>query len=475
MRVIPPLAITDARLTSSSVPEVAPAAYAAGTTYALATRVGVLGLKGLIDVYESLQAGNLGNTPASSPTWWKFVGSTYGVYSTALTYNFGDKVIDSVTHEAYESLTSGNKNRSLTNVPTWFLAISDNSFPASLRLASEPYLAGTTYAIDAIAVVQFAYVAGGISLMFYRSLAAGNLNNPPATSPAQWSPIGNDYFYYSSIETYPVGGRVSDSNNRSAIYESTIANNLGNPLISVTTLSWFPLGKTNRWGMFDLLTSQRTVVPSPLVVTLAPAKRIDSIDLSGMVNVKTARIQITSSGSSVYDQTVNLQKRNVSSWYTHFFAPFMFKKSAVKFDLTPYSNSIITVTLTSASGNIEVGSLIIGSQFYIGATQYNAVSDYVNYSTVQREFDGSIAKLLQRPGIPKTSQTVWLEKDNVQAFKEFLQSVDATPIAVSGIDDAGDGYFEPIHVVGFIKSAPIDIAHPNHAVCNMSIEAISSN
>ena len=475
MRVIPPLAITDARLTSSSVPEVAPATYAAGTTYALATRVGVLGLKGLIDVYESLQAGNLGNTPASSPTWWKFVGSTYGVYSTAVTYNFGDKVIDSVTHEAYESLISGNKNRSLTNVPRWFLAISDNVIPTIITLNSTTYNSGTTYAIDTPVFIPNVYTAGGIDQTYYKSLTAGNLNNPPATSPANWVLVGNKYFYYSSVETYPVGGRVSDINNGSAIYESIIANNLGNSPIPETSLSWFPLGKTNRWGMFDLLTSQRTVVPSPLVVTLTPTKRIDSIDLSGMVNVKTVQIQMTRMGSLVYDQTIDLQTRNVSSWFSHFFAPFTFKKSTVKFDLPPYTNGVVTVALTSLSGNVEIGSLIIGSQFYIGQTQYNAVSDYVNYSTVQREFDGSIAKLLQRPSIPKTNQTVWLEKDNAQVLKEFLQSVDATPIAVSGIDDATDGYFEPLHVVGFIKSAPIDLAHPTHAICNMDIEAISSN
>lgn len=47
--------------------EVAPpsTAYAAGTTYALDAYVTSGGI-----VYRSLQAGNLGNTPASSPTWW---------------------------------------------------------------------------------------------------------------------------------------------------------------------------------------------------------------------------------------------------------------------------------------------------------------------------------------------------------------------------------------------------------------------
>lgn len=45
------------------------AAYAAGTTYALAAKVRYLNR-----VYESLQATNIGHTPSTSPTWWLDTG-----------------------------------------------------------------------------------------------------------------------------------------------------------------------------------------------------------------------------------------------------------------------------------------------------------------------------------------------------------------------------------------------------------------
>jgi len=60
MIVLPPLAITDARLTSTTVPEVAPAAYAGGTTYALNATASVAGAAGLLTVYRSLQADVVG-------------------------------------------------------------------------------------------------------------------------------------------------------------------------------------------------------------------------------------------------------------------------------------------------------------------------------------------------------------------------------------------------------------------------------
>lgn len=78
LQVIAPISITTAMLIASNVAEpdvLDPAAWAAGTTYALGARVF---LASTHTIYESLQNGNLGNDPtaASSLTWWVAVGAT---------------------------------------------------------------------------------------------------------------------------------------------------------------------------------------------------------------------------------------------------------------------------------------------------------------------------------------------------------------------------------------------------------------
>jgi hypothetical protein len=73
MKVITPTPITDALFVSSTAPEADYAAYAAGTTYALGARVIRTSTH---RIYESLQAGNTGHTPESSPTWWLDIGPT---------------------------------------------------------------------------------------------------------------------------------------------------------------------------------------------------------------------------------------------------------------------------------------------------------------------------------------------------------------------------------------------------------------
>lgn len=75
MKMIRPMAVNDAALLSSNIAETDYAAWAVGTTYALAARVMVVAAN-VHKVYESLQAGNVGHTPATSPTWWLEVGNT---------------------------------------------------------------------------------------------------------------------------------------------------------------------------------------------------------------------------------------------------------------------------------------------------------------------------------------------------------------------------------------------------------------
>lgn len=66
MIVVQPITVTPAMLTTNVAEDDYPA-YSAGTTYALGDRV-IVAADHL--VYESLAAGNIGNTPSSSPTKW---------------------------------------------------------------------------------------------------------------------------------------------------------------------------------------------------------------------------------------------------------------------------------------------------------------------------------------------------------------------------------------------------------------------
>lgn len=86
MKIIRPLTITDAMLLSSNVPEDDYPLYGATTTYGLDERV-MMVEPGTHLVYQSLQAGNIGHDPATSPTFWVKVGPTnrWRIFDTSIT------------------------------------------------------------------------------------------------------------------------------------------------------------------------------------------------------------------------------------------------------------------------------------------------------------------------------------------------------------------------------------------------------
>lgn len=118
MKLIRPETIGDAQLDASNVPETPPAAWAGGTTYGLAATAGIVAGT-VVTVYESLQAGNTGNAPATSPLWWRAIATTYALYDAGITYALNAIVISVATHREYQSLQAANLAHPLTDLAWW--------------------------------------------------------------------------------------------------------------------------------------------------------------------------------------------------------------------------------------------------------------------------------------------------------------------------------------------------------------------
>jgi hypothetical protein len=197
LRIVPPVAIGAAQIVASNVVEVPPAAWASGTTYALNDQRTVFsGVSSTTaDVYQSLQAGNLGHVPASSPTWWKWLGRTYAVFIPGgpggAGYGPSARVIDSSAHLVYESLAVANR-AALTDPLSWALVGPTNKyamFDASNTTQSE---AGQSI------VVQIA-PAGRVDSVALFNLEAASVRIQSTSGYDQTfglnDPIGSSSFY----------------------------------------------------------------------------------------------------------------------------------------------------------------------------------------------------------------------------------------------------------------------------------------
>jgi hypothetical protein len=349
MRVTPPILITDAILSSSSLVETPPAAHVPATTYAAGVTVSTGTVGGIITVWKSLQDGNIGNTPATSPTWWQNIGTTYAVYSVTPTYALGDRVIDPVAH---------------------------------------------------------------------------------------------------------------------LVYESQIAANHGQPLVGGT--NWLKIGPTNKWAAFDQLRNTQAVAPVDIVQSFSLTGRVSTIAVIGM-DARSVTITMTVGGVEKYAVTVNLSKRKSTSWKQYFFGEFSSRTSVQFFNLPPYRNSVITVTVSKPTGQRAVGGIIIGNSVYLGEGQYEATSDHLNFSKVDRDDFGNL-NLQPKRSVPKVDLQVWFDKELTSQIMAVREQLNGRPAVWSGLDDFTLDYFEPLFIYGIHKEFSLNLKDFDHGLITLQVE-----
>lgn len=329
------------------------------------------------------------------------------------------------------------------------------------------YSGVATYGLGALAGLLSVY---GSAQIVYRSLQAGNVGHAQ-NDPLWWEVAGTVYPVYASGSSCPLLGTVTDLANHD-LYISLVAANTGNPLFDTT--KWRLISKTNRWAMFDRLRNTTTMVPRSLTFVIAPGIRTDALALMGLDNVDTITVTGTSSGSSVYSHTENLNTREVLDFGDYFFEPFSTRKNSLMLDIPPITNLILTITLsTSLSGeDVGIGAAVSGSAEYIGLVQYNAESDELNFSTITREFDGSVSQLTPRASVPKNAHALLVEKQYVNRIRALRKSLGGVAAVYAGLDDSTDDYFDAILIYGVHKRFSINLTHPTHAIINLEVEEL---
>ncbi len=236
------------------------------------------------------------------------------------------------------------------------------------------------------------------------------------------------------------------------------------------TVNWMDAGPSNKWAMFDLLRNSQTVSATPVTVVLKPGKRIDSLALLGM-EATSATISVTVAGTVVYAKAQNLNNRETLSWSDYYRGAFSTQPSLVLFDLPPYSNAQITITLTNTTGAVKCGACVVGTAIHIGDIEPGAESDGLNFSVIERDSFGG-ARLVPRRSVPKTIQSLFVEKSRVNKVRAVRELLNAVPAVWAGIVDAGDGYFESFLILGVYKKFTINAWLSKLAKVSLELEEI---
>jgi hypothetical protein len=274
---------------------------------------------------------------------------------------------------------------------------------------------------------------------------------------------------WSSSTAYAVGAKVVRTTTH-RVYACIQAHTNRDPATDAQRLYWVDVGPANRWAMFDLLRNTGTIAASPLTVRIAPGVRIDAIALVGLT-ADTVSISVSVNGSVVYAYDDALRTRQTINWYDYFFGVYDQKETTAVFDVPPYVNGEITITLTRATGSVVCGGVVIGQAVDLGRTIHGAENDALNFSKIERD-DFGTAVLQQRRTVPKTSQQTRIKKAAVNRALKARIDLNAQPALWSGLDDAASGYFDPLLILGVYKRFTITMDQPDDALISLELEEV---
>jgi hypothetical protein len=271
------------------------------------------------------------------------------------------------------------------------------------------YAAGTTYAINAF-VVYLDKV--------YQSLQASNTGHTPSTSPTFWQYIS-------------VGNRL-------AMFDGEV----GTPTTASNSL-------------------ETVVVPGVIINSLA------YLELQG--TSLHVEVRDGSGGTIVYDRTIALDSTIILDWYMYFFEPYNPKTEVILSDVPPYLNSHITTTLTGATGStVKTGSMIYGTVYKIGNTQYGVSSGIRDYSVKQTDDFGNTT-FVQRAFSRRMEASVFIDNTALSFNQRLLTGLRAVPAVWIGSDVDN---LSSLTVYGYYRDFNIDISYPTFSLCRIEIEGL---
>lgn len=262
-------------------------------------------------------------------------------------------------------------------------------------------------------------------------------NNVPENDEPEWT-----------AGTYTQGTRRMIVANH-LIYEVLAASTSDSPTVGIAkaTPTWMVVGPTNRWRMFNKRAGNTWMIgtytsnPDSIDLTMRPAQRVNSIGLLG-VKAASMRIRMIVAGETVYDVTQQMSTKDGGSWYRYYFGPFVTRDNFAAFDLPPFNNADIRITLEAPGGTAQVGMVVMGMMREIGWARWGTGIGFDNYSNIKEDDFGNVT-ITPRGRRDYVEFDVAMYTANVSTAKRTLAELKDTAALYIGSEDV-----DPTIIVG---------------------------
>ena len=211
---------------------------------------------------------------------------------------------------------------------------------------------------------------------------------------------------YSSATTYAEGDKVIyPATTGTDLYESLQDSNTNHDP-STETSWWLPLGKVNRWRMFDDFVSGSVSTAADEIEVTVSQPSVAVVALFGIVADQVVVSHLDSGGTAHYEKTYQLYNSAdlPATWYDFYFAPFVERSTTLIAKLnypTLYGESV-KVEMQKTGSTVTCGKVIIGYATDIGITQWAPKIQAMDFSKYQTDSfgrttvtQGAVTKLIQ--------------------------------------------------------------------------------
>lgn len=273
---------------------------------------------------------------------------------------------------------------------------------------------------------------------------------------------------YNATTSYALGARVYlPADGRT--YECIQAPALGQHPPS-SPLYWLPAAPSNRWAMWDAEISTATVTTGgSLTATVQVPGRFNAVSLHGLQGTSITLVQKSSAGATLWSETRSLIGYS-AGWYAYFFELRPLVRDAVFTGLTVQHGTRLEITITGTPA--ACAAVVLGNSLDIGCAQYGATSGVIDYSRKETASDGT-QRLVRGRYSKRMSVTLMQPRGRFNAIAAALEAVRATPCVWVGVEGSGD--YEPLTILGFYRDFQIEVAYPEHHLCSLEIEGLSTN
>jgi len=482
MKTVVPLKITDTNLASTSIsePDTAngdPAVWSSEVTYAADAEVS---LTSTHRIYVSVQSSNTGNDPSTDDgTWWveKQATNAWAMFDSKV----NTQTVQSTNNSNLVSFPEDFDNAAWTKTRTTVSAnvetapdgtvTADKIIATSGEVSSSRYVydtyslsAGTTYVMSVFAKAgEYKYMRitnFGIAGTFVTvDLIDGDIvTTGSLADSATVSDVGGGGWYRVALlftaqttTNYNIGFYIGISSDLDP-FEGDDSSGIylwGAQLEEYVLTDYMGSGS----GRID--------------VSITPGEVMNSLALLNMQATKVHCLVIDPDEGLVYQAVkTGVSNSGITDWYSYYFTPIERVNTISLLDLPAYPAATIRLIAYENSGEVAVGSLVMGNAYEVGVSLHGTSVGIINYD--RKTVDAFGNTVVQPISFSKRADfDVRLSTSRTGAVQTFLANSRSTPVLW-----VGSGEYESTIVYGFFRDFSIILKDAVYSDCNIQIEGL---